>query len=90
MSDTASDGTIRHVKVVRINDDEEARVDEESQLRWYALDPKPINDIAIKCSGCQMVTVHHAYTISMVNHSEAQKVDKRIVTCTNCGKISTK
>lgn len=95
MTETAEDGTIKHVKVVTINDDQEARVDEESQLRFVFGDPTVINDMALKCSGCQMVTVHQAIgwgglSTDLYDEDERKPVSKRIVGCTNCGKIATK
>lgn len=87
MPDTSNHETFR---IVTINDDEEVRVSPEAKELFELYDPRPVNEMAFKCSGCQVVAVHQGFTLAAVNVHDAQKVDRRIVMCRNCGKISTK
>lgn len=67
-------------------------VDKRSR-QWFLMGVGVVEQhkTALKCSGCQMLTCHSIVTIYMHSEShDVEKVERRIVGCQNCGKISTK
>jgi hypothetical protein len=103
MDEISTNADISHVKTLKavtINDDQEVRISEEAEQRFFFRDPVFMNDIAIKCSGCQMITVHNVISVMGVRLEQFDPgdnetptpplVSKRIVCCTYCAKITTK
>jgi len=74
------------------------KVDARSKAQWLmSVDPQfQNNKTAVKCSSCQMLTIHVSLMVSMYFYTDSVTADKplpverRIVGCAQCGKISCK
>lgn len=100
-SNLASDGTVKHVKIITINNGEEVRVSEDALPRYSFGSATALNSAAFRCSNCKLLTVQTGYALGahlvMPETVEEDQQDtyppvvsKRVYGCTNCGRITTK
>lgn len=96
--DSALTAVDKPVEQIFFKEEAGLKVDARSKQRFLmSINSQSNSNVAgLKCSGCNMLTIHTNLIVTMYEHSatitDENKLrhQKRIVGCTNCGKISTK
>ena len=97
-TESASAETAAETEKIEFKEEAGLKVDSRSKQRFLMSVNSQSNSnvTGLKCSACQMLTSHVGLIVTRYDHSAAitdenkLRHQKRIVGCTNCGKISTK